>query len=231
MNKLRGGLVVSCQAEEGSPFNAPEFIAAFAKAAELGGAVGVRVRDPENVAAVKKVTGLPTIGLTKGSYASGMVLITPTIDDVVRLVAAGADIVAVDATGRTRPDGMSGVEFLRLVRSKVKVPVLADISAVDEALAAIDAGADFVATTLSGYTEKGSSADGLPDFDLIRDICSRVKTPVIAEGRIWTPEQAREAMDCGAYAVCVGTAITRPVSVVEKFASRLPVDNSSGRSD
>lgn len=229
MNKLRRGLVVSCQAEEGSPFNAPEFIAAFAKAAELGGAVGIRARDPENVTSVKRVTGLPVIGLTKGAYASGMVLITPTLDDVFKLVDAGADIVAVDATGRERPDGLSGVEFLRLVRSKVKVPVLADISAVDEAVAAAKTGADFVATTLSGYTEKSAPVDGLPDFDLIRDIRSSIETPVIAEGRIWTAEQAREAMDCGAYAVCVGTAITRPVSIVEKFASRLPGGTGFGR--
>lgn len=221
MTKLNRGLIVSCQAEKGSPFNAPQFIAAFAKAAELGGAVGVRVRDAENVEAVKKVAKLPVIALTKGYYKSGKVLITPTIDDVVRLVESGADIVAVDATGRTRPNGMSGVEFLRLAKSKVKLPVMADISNLDEALAAADGGADFVGTTLSGYTEDSGSSNGLPDFELIKSISSRIGTPLIAEGRIWTPEQAKAAVELGAYAVCVGTAITRPVDIVQRFA--LPV--------
>lgn len=221
MGNLQKGLIVSCQAEEGSPFNAPEFIAAFAKAAELGGAVGVRARDPKNVEAVKKAVSLPVIGLTKGEYQSGKVLITPDMDDVKALADAGADIIAVDVTSRTRPNGMKGVDFLNKVKATVKVPVLADLSNLEEALAAADAGADFVATTLSGYTETSSAADGLPDFRLIEDISSHVGTPVIAEGRIWTPNDARKAIESGAYAVCVGTAITRPVTIVQKFASGL----------
>ncbi len=180
MNKLNRGLIVSCQAEEGSPFNSPEFIAAFAKAAVLGGATAVRVRDPENVASVRKVVTLPVIGLTKGYYSTGTVLITPNIDDVIRLVDAGADIVAVDATRRPRPDGTSGAEFLRLVKSTVKVAVMADISNLDEGVTAADAGADYVSTTLSGYTEETKHANGLPDLDLVRAISSRVSTPVIA---------------------------------------------------
>ena len=153
MSKLQRGLIVSCQAEEGSPFNSPQFIAAFAQAAEMGGAVGVRVRDPENVRAVAKAVDLRIIGLTKGKYDSGSVLITPTIDDVLRLLDAGADIIAVDATFRRRPNGMSGIEFLRLVRSSIAGPVMADISNVHEGLAAADEGADFIGTTLSGYVE------------------------------------------------------------------------------
>ena len=117
MSELRKGLIVSCQAEEGSPFNSSRFIAAFAEAAEIGGAVGVRVRDPENVRAVAEVIDLPIVGLTKGKFESGGVLITPTIDDVLRLVDSGADIIAVDATDRRRLNGMSGNEFLRLVKS------------------------------------------------------------------------------------------------------------------
>ncbi len=221
MSELKRGLIVSCQAEEGSPFNAPQFIAAFAKAAELGGAVGVRVRDPENVEAVKKITPLPVIGLTKGHYHSGKVLITPTMGDVLRLIKSGADLVAIDATKRSRPNGMSGVEFLRLIKSNIEVPVMADISNLDEALAAADVGADFISTTLSGYTEETVTPNGLPDIDLVSDVSSRISTPIIAEGRIGTPEQARMAIDHGAYAVCVGTAITRPVDIVQTFASSL----------
>ncbi len=221
MTNLKRGLIVSCQAEDGSPFNSQQFISAFAKAAELGGAVGVRVRDYENVRAVKNATTLPVIGLTKGFYKSGKVLITPVIEDVSKLADSGADIVAVDATGRTRPNGMSGLEFLGLAKSRLNIPVMADISRLDEALAAAEAGADFVGTTLSGYTEDSGPTDGLPDLELIKAISSRTRTPLIAEGRIWTPEQAKSAIEFGAYAVCVGTAITRPVDIVQRFA--LPV--------
>lgn len=221
MHKLQKGLIVSCQAEEGSPFNSPEFIAAFAKAAELGGAVAVRVRDPENIIMVKKSVKIPVIGLSKGTYESGSVLITPTIEDVVMLVESGADFIAVDATFRMRPDGVSGHEFLRLVKSKFEVPVIADISTFEEAFRASVEGADFVATTLSGYTEETSGKRTLPDFELIKKVAFEINVPVIAEGGIWTPEQARRAIMSGAYAVCVGTAITRPISIVRRFVEVL----------
>ncbi len=221
VNELRRGLVVSCQAEEGSPFNAPEFIAAFAKAAELGGAVGVRVRDPENVAAVRSATNLPVIGLTKSHYSDGTVLITPDIDAVMKLVDAGADIIAFDATARKRPNGMSGVEFLKAVKSLAANPIIADISNFQEGVDASDAGADYVATTLSGYIGRSISETLQPDYDLIRRIASGTKTPIIAEGRIWSPDQAKTALELGAFAVCVGSAITRPVDIIKRFAAVL----------
>jgi len=227
MYKLRRGLIVSCQAEEGSPFNKPEFIAAFAKAAELGGAIAVRIRDPENITVVKKEVKIPVIGLSKGSYNSGSVLITPTMDDVLKLIESGADIIALDATERLRPDGRPGYEFLRMVKSRVVVPVIADVSTLDEALKASSAGADFIATTLSGYTEETVAKRSLPDLDLVKKITSAVSTPVIAEGGIWTPEQAKEAINSGAYAVCVGTAITRPIAIVKRFVETLSVEDQS----
>lgn len=221
MSELKKGLIVSCQAEEGSPFNSPEFMAAFAKAAELGGAVGVRVRDAKNVVAVRRVTNLPIIALTKSQYRDGSVLITPTIDDVKMLVDAGADIIALDATARRRPNGMSGVEFLKTVKSAVANLILADISNFPEGMDAAAAGADYVATTLSGYVGGKASATHEPDYDLIRQIASATKTCVIAEGRIWSPEQARMALEFGAFAVCVGSAITRPVDIIKRFAGSL----------
>jgi len=212
---LPRGLIVSCQAEEGSPFNAPGFIAAFAKAAELGGAVGVRVRDPENVRAVAAATRLPIIGLTKGTYPSGAVLITPTVGDAVRLVEGGASVVALDATSRRTPGGAA--EFIRAVRSAVRCVILADCSTADEGVAAAEAGADFVATTLAGYVDPARLPPAEPDFALIAALASRARAPVIAEGRIWSPVEVRRAFECGAYAVCVGTAITRPVDIVRRF--------------
>lgn len=218
---MKPGLIVSCQAEDGSPFNSPQFIAAFARAAELGGAVGVRVRDPENVRAVAEATDLPIIGLTKGKFDSGKVLITPAIDDVLRLIDAGADIVAFDATARRRPDGMSGMDFLRLVRTKITGPVMADISNVEEGLAAADEGADFVATTLSGDVSETVRSQYEPDYELIEELSSRTKGRIIAEGRIWSPEQAKMAIHLGAFAVCIGSAITRPVDIVKRFVDSL----------
>ena len=221
MSTLKRGLIVSCQAEEGSPFNSPQIIAAFAKAAELGGAIGVRVRDPENVQAVSKVINLPIIGLTKGTYESGRVLITPSMDDVLKLVDAGADIIAIDATKRRRPAGLSGNDFLRLVKSKINCLVMADISNAQEGLTAAEEGADFIGTTLSGYVEERPFSLYEPDYTLIKEIASITKTPVIAEGRIWSPEQAMKAVHLGAFAVCVGTAITRPVDIVRRFVNLL----------
>lgn len=221
MNELNSGLIVSCQAEEGSPFNHPQFIAAFAQAAAQGGAVGVRVRDPENVKAVSKVVDLPVIGLTKGEYETGAVLITPTLDDVSRLADAGADMIAVDATARRRPNGMTGIEFLQLVKSKVSSLIVADISNWQEGIAAVEEGADLVATTLSGYTEGDIRPNVGPDYQLIEDIASRTEALIIAEGRIWSPEQAVKAIRCGAFAVCVGSAITRPVEIAKRFADSI----------
>jgi N-acylglucosamine-6-phosphate 2-epimerase len=225
MTELQKGLIVSCQAEEGSPFNSPRFIAAFAEAAELGGAVGVRVRDPENIRAVAEVIDLPIVGLTKGKFDSGGVLITPTIDDVLRLVDSGADFIAVDTTDRRRPNGMSGIEFLRLVRSRISCPVVADISNVHEALAAAEEGADFIATTLSGYVGAAVQSKDEPDYDLIEGIASRTRTRIIAEGRIWSHQQARKAIGHGAFAVCIGSAITRPVDIVKRFVNSLSGDD------
>ena len=215
---LPRGLIVSCQAEEGSPFNAPQFIAAFAKAAELGGAVAVRVRDPENVRAVAAVTRLPIIGLTKGKFPSGAVLITPSVEDAAALVKNGASLVALDMTARRRPGGLTAPEFLRAVRAAVDCPLVADCSGVDDGIAAAGEGAEFIATTLSGYVDPAQPASTEPDFALITALSSRTATPVIAEGRIWSPGQAREAVRCGAYAVCVGTAISRPIDIVRRFA-------------
>lgn len=216
------GLVVSCQAEEGSPFNAPEFIVAFARAAELGGAVAVRVRDVENVAAVRSHVSIPIIALTKGSYADGSVLITPNESDVARLFDAGADLVALDVTDRVGPDGRHRLEMFCRVRADFRQPLMADIATIEEGIKAAEAGADLVGTTLSGYTPSTAKArKDVPDFELIERLAKALPGKVVAEGRIWTPEQAALALRLGAASVVVGTAITRPVDIVRRFASTL----------
>ncbi|MCU0453329.1 MAG: putative N-acetylmannosamine-6-phosphate 2-epimerase [Bacteroidetes bacterium] len=219
---LPRGLVVSCQAEEGSPFHAPAFVVAFARAAELGGAVAVRLRDVVNVTAVRAATTLPIIALTKGSYADGRVLITPDRRDVEQLFASGADMVAVDVTDRVGPDGVHRLEWFRRVRNEHRLPLMADVATYEEGLKAAEAGADLVGTTLSGYTDSTSKVRlDVPDFELIERLAKELPGKVVAEGRIWTPEQAALALRLGAAAVVVGTAITRPVDIVKRFASTL----------
>lgn len=222
LGQLAGGLIVSCQAEGDDPFNRPENLVLFARAAVLGGSVGIRTREPENITAIRQAIDLPIIGITKSAYPDGSVLITPDIEAVDAIVSAGADIVALDATRRERPNGMAGHDFLSHVKARCSCPLMADISTLDEGLAAAEAGADMVAPTLAGYTAyTQKSPDGEPDWDLLERLVKESGTPVIMEGGIWTPAQARRALDLGAFAVVVGTAITRPRVVTQTFVEAM----------
>ena len=228
IEKLKNGVIVLCHAEGDEPFNFPNYIAAFAKAAEMGGAVGIRVQGSDNVKSVRSTVKLPIIGISRGNYADGWALITPDVSDVERLISAGADIVALDVTQRVRPNGMDGFEFLELLRKRFRIPLIADVSTYIEGVRAAELGADMIATTLSGYTQYTEDrADDFPDFNLVERLTAEIQVPVIAEGRIWTPSEAAHALKCGAYAVVVGSAITRPrvitqrfVEVPEEFADR-----------
>ncbi len=218
---LPSGLIVSCQAEGDSPFATPDHIAAFARAAEMGGAVAVRIRDAENITRVRSAITLPIIGLTKSAYPSGEVLITPHETDITALHSAGADVVALDATERKRPDGRTGIQVLADAAT-LGVPLMADISSEAEAIAAAAAGAAYVATTLSGYVDsKRRVRLDVPDLELLEMLRGKLSVPLVAEGRFWTPEQTALAIRLGAHAVVVGTAITRPVDIVKRFVSAL----------
>jgi N-acylglucosamine-6-phosphate 2-epimerase len=208
---LRGGLVVSVQASPGTPLDAPAHIAAMASAASLGGAAGIRAVE---VTAVKAAVALPVIGLRKRRVEGSEVYITPTLEDARAVAAAGADVVAVDATLRPRPDG---VDLAALV-TELPVPVLADVDSLEAGVAAREAGAAAVATTLAGYTGAAAASAG-PDLELVSALASALECPVFAEGRIATPAQVRAAFDAGAFAVVVGTAITDPVALTRGFAA------------
>ena len=210
-----GGLIVSCQALPGEPLFGADIMARLARAAEGGGAVGIRANSPADIAAIRTVTLLPLIGLSKVDVVGFDVYITPTLADALSVSEAGADVIALDATHRPHPEGTEAV-FIQRVKAATQKPVLADISTYDEALAAQDAGADFVSTTLSGYTPYSPQSEA-PDLDLVRRLASVLTIPVIAEGRITTLEQARAALDAGAWAVVVGGAITRPQQITERF--------------
>ena len=219
IERLTGGLVVSCQAKEESPLRGPTFMAAMARCAEIGGAVGIRANGPDNIKAIREAVGLPIIGIYKIVCPDFEAYITPTFDAAKEVADAGADIIALDATLRPHANGLSARELIAQVKT-LGVPVMADISTCEEGAAAEEGGADIIATTMSGYTSYSRRLDG-PDFELISEVVQAVHVPVIAEGRIWTPEQARKAIDLGAHAVVIGTAITRPEIITERFAEAL----------
>jgi N-acylglucosamine-6-phosphate 2-epimerase len=219
---LRGGLIVSCQALEGEPMFGSSVMAQFAQAAKIGGAVGLRANTPIDCAAIKgAVPELPLIGLWKVDVMGFPdVYITPRVQDALAISDAGAEIIALDATLRPHPEGTTA-EFIRAVKERTGKLVMADIDSEASALAAIEAGADVVSTTLSGYTADSPKLDG-PDLALVQRLASlNLPVPVIAEGRIHTPEQARAALDAGAWAVVVGGAITRPQQITERFLRAL----------
>lgn len=217
----KGGLVVSCQARADNPLHGPVHMAAMAQAAEQGGAVALRVNGPDDIAAVRRVTALPIIGLYK-LFGDAPVYITPTRAAAMAVIDAGADIVALDCTGRPR-EGEPWPALIEAVHAAGH-HVLADISTLDEGLAAAAAGADYVATTLSGYTDATASSGPAPDLALIAVLAAATGTPVIAEGRYDTPALAAQALAAGAHAVVVGTAITNPRAITQRFVAALSPD-------
>jgi len=214
---MRGGLVVSVQAPPGSPLASPETMSAFARAAELGGAAGIRAEGPADVRAIKRAVGVPVIGLLKRDVPGSPVRITPGLSDARVVADAGADVVAVDATLRPRANGMTTGGFLAALVAELEAPVLADVDSLEAAMAARAAGADAVATTLSGYT--GGPTPERPDLELVGRLVQQLDCPVLAEGRYATPDDVHAALDAGAFAVVVGTAITDPVTLTRRFAA------------
>ena len=214
---MRGGLVVSVQAAPGSPLASPEIMSAIARAAELGGAVGIRAEGTADIRAIKDAVSVPVIGLIKRDVPGSPVRITPSVDDALAVAGAGADVVAVDATLRTRASGLSVHDFLAELAAALEVPLLADVDSLEAGVAARAAGADAVATTLSGYTGDGRPPEE-PDLDLVWRLLGELDCPVLAEGRYSTPAQVAAALDAGAFAVVVGTAITDPTTLTRRLA-------------
>lgn len=218
IERLRGGLVVSCQAPSGSPLDDPCIISAFALVAEQNGAAGVRINTPEHIVATKARVSVPIIGLEKVVTEESDVYITPTFDVARRVSESGAEIIAVDATRRLRPNGERVEDLIRQIQAELRKPAMADISTYDEAIYAADCGAEIIATTLCGYTVESRGAK-LPALDLVERLARRLDAPVICEGGVASPGQLRRAFDCGAFAVMVGTAITGVGHLAQQFAA------------
>ncbi|MBD2091766.1 N-acetylmannosamine-6-phosphate 2-epimerase [Microcoleus sp. FACHB-1515] len=218
---LQHGLIVSCQAPADSPLHSPVVIAAMAKTAVNQGAIAVRIDSPDHVAAVRQQVDVPIIGLWKQQFPDSSVYITPQFHHAQAIAAAGADIIAIDATNRTRPGGETLAELIAQIHSLNK-PVMADVDTLEAAIAAAEAKADCVGTTLYGYTEATQNCQP-PGFDLLKQMVENLQVPAICEGGIASPAMAKEAIDLGAYAVVVGTAITGIDALVKTY--RLALTN------
>ncbi len=218
IEKLRGGLIVSCQAPQGSPLDDAQIIAALALTAEQNGAAGVRINSAAHVAATTARVRFPIIGIEKVVSDASDVYITPTFEEASQLASSGAGIVAMDATRRPRPRGERLEDLIRRIQEELRRPVMADVATFDEGLYAADCGAAIVATTLCGYTAESRDTP-LPALALLEQLANRLTVPVICEGGVGSPEQVRQAFDCGAFAVVVGTAITGAGSLVERFVA------------
>jgi len=207
---LRPGLIVSCQAWQDSPLLDAKIMAAFALSAERAGAVGIRANSPEHVSAMKdRGVTIPIIGIHKVHYEGAEVYITPTRTEAEGLAAAGADIIAVEGTHRSRPADESLADLIRHIHDTLHRPVMVDISTLEEGMEAARLGADLVATTMSGYTPYTEEVRSKgPDLELVRRLAATITCPVVGEGRFHAPEQVRAALAQGAYAVVVGTALT-----------------------
>lgn len=220
---FRSKLIVSCQAENGDPLDSPEGVLLLARTVLPGGASAIRSCGWEKVSLLKQSLAVPVIGLTKSKFADGTVCITGSFEDVDRLASVHTDIIAIDGTARFR-EGYSGPDFIAEVKRRHPDQlVMADISTFEEAMACKAAGADCISTTLSGYTPHTSSIshDG-PDYDLLQQLVAAFPGyPVMAEGRFNTPKEAAQAIALGAWAVVVGTAITRPKTITSWFAEAI----------
>lgn len=224
IKKLKGKLIVSCQALADEPLHSSFIMGRMARAAKVGGASGIRANTSEDIREIQKEVDLPIIGIVKRDYDDSKVYITPTMVKVDELMTTGIDIIALDATGDLRPNGLSLDDFYKEIRDKYPDQLLmADCSTVDEAIHAADLGFDFVGTTLVGYTDQ-SKGDKIEanDFEILRTIIDKVgDTKVIAEGNINTPEKAKRVVELGAFSVVVGSIITRPQVITKNFVDAL----------
>lgn len=220
VTQVQGKLIVSCQALAHEPLYGAEIMARMAVAAVEGGAVAIRANSPQDIAAIRKAVTVPIIGLFKDEIEGYPVYITPTMRHALAVAEAGADVIAIDATIRARPEPGTLADFIGRIHMQTGLPVLADISTLAEGKAAVGAGADLISTTMSGYTED-SPAQREPDLELVAHLSRAVAVPVLAEGRYRTPQQAFNALAVGATAVVVGGAITRPQEITKYFVEEM----------
>lgn len=224
----RGGLIVSCQAPADSPLARADIIAALASAAELNGAVGLRIDGAAAIQATRAATRLPILGIEKLYPPDSDVYITPDFASASRVAGSDADVIALDGTERKRPGCLNFPQLAARIRQELKLPLMADVATFGQGIfAAETAGADFIGTTLAGYTPETAGQTAV-DFKLVEALAKRLQTPVICEGRLRSPADVRRAFECGAFAVVVGNAITGVDWLVREFAAATPSGAKEG---
>lgn len=218
INKLKNKIIVSVQAAPSEPLYQEECMMAMMKSVVVGGASGLRVAGARDVNNAKKLFDLPVIGLTKPEKLPEnwleLVYITPTLEDVDKLIEAGADIIAFDGTSRPRECQIETV--IERIHEAGRL-AMADIATYDEGINCANLGADIVSTTLSGYTKESLTDLETPNFELLDKLVKNTKTPVILEGKIWDPSEVKKAFELGAHSVVIGSAITRPQLITKRF--------------
>lgn len=222
-DKLKKGLIVSCQALDDEPLHSSFIMGRMALAAKMAGASGIRANTVSDIKEIKKNVDLPIIGIIKKDYDNSEIYISPTIDEIDDLVNEGVDIIATDATNMKRPKNDGLEDFYKEIRVKYpNIKLMADCSTVEEAIFADKLGFDYIGTTLVGYTpqSKGDKIDA-DDFKILREIIEKCDHPVIAEGNIDSPEKAKRVLELGAFTVVVGGAITRPQNIAKKFVDSI----------
>jgi N-acylglucosamine-6-phosphate 2-epimerase len=219
LERLQGGLIVSVQARPGSPLDDPTVLSAMASSAAANGAVGVRMQGLDNLRMARARVNLPIIGLLKIEYPGFAPYITPSIEAVQAVAACGVEIVAFDATSRPRPDGATVDTLVAAIHAEGAL-AMGDCASAGDALAAMAAGAEILATTLCGYTDE-TRGIALPALTLVREL-AELDAFVVCEGGIHRPQEVGAAFEAGADAAVVGTAITNIDWLVGEFAACAP---------
>ncbi|HIZ10680.1 MAG TPA: N-acetylmannosamine-6-phosphate 2-epimerase [Candidatus Eubacterium faecavium] len=225
MANLKRGLIVSCQAVKGEPLYGLHMMGHFAKAAVLGGAAGIRANYVSDIQEIKEQVNVPVIGIIKAEYEDSDVYITPTLKEVKELIETGCEVIALDATKRSRPGGEKLEDLVAYIRRNAPdVEIMADCSDFEEAEAADNMGFDYVGTTMRSYTPYTAGIE-IPDYELLRKMTRELSAKVIAEGGIWETGQLEKVLACDPYAVVIGSAITRPMDITKRFESVFKKNN------
>ena len=220
IENIKNKVIISVQAAYDEPLYDETAMSAMMQSVINGGAQGLRVAGERDTAIAKRICDLPVIGITKPKVLPEnwleTVYITPTVDDAQKIINAGADIIAFDGTSRARQNSIQDmVEFIH----KSNRLAMADIATFEEGINCSKLGCDIVSTTLSGYTKESLKQSEEPDFELLEKLVKSTGMPVILEGRIWEPQQVKHAFELGAWAVVIGSAITRPQLITKRFVN------------
>ena len=220
LEKIKHKLIVSCQARQGWAMYGADIMAAFAKAAEEGGAAGIRATGVDNITKIKEKVNLPIIGINK-QFSDYPVYITPTYQSAKEILDCGIEIIALDATPRQRPNNEKVIDIVSKIRKNYpNVLIMGEISTLQEAKDILPLNLDLISTTLSGYTKESENITSV-NFKLIKQISEITDIPIIAEGKIKNEEETLESIKAGAFAVVVGTSITRPEIITSRYVKYL----------